>query len=396
LPECVFSALETWGGIRLLYGNKFLLRSLGAKMKLGGNGAKRSILTIIAAAGLATVGATPGRAQSIQQQVVQGVIENILQDIRDQIQSRQLIPPLNPRRYQFTGEESEFNSRDPFNQTAKDAFGGLAYTKAPPMAPPPPPTWIYGINAVGSIDKSTAGFISTQAVAGTGAFDATKIGIFTASDALTFVLTGTGIWTHTFGLDTDTGSGAGTIAYTNGGFSADFTAAGSESRSTLLSVGIGAAPPDSSSLSYTGNVQYKYDLPYHFFVEPTAGVTYTQLYSANFGTETGDSTEVHGGARFGSEMDFSGFRVTPQVSAVAFQIVDATGALAPGMAAIAGAAAGTNESLGVRTSAKINVNWTPHFSSYAEVHNSYLPPDLTHGVPSLSTTGGQVGLRYTW
>ncbi|PJG54550.1 hypothetical protein CVM73_15115 [Bradyrhizobium forestalis] len=60
----------------------------------------------------------------------------------------------------------------------------------------------------------------------TGAFDVTRIGIFTGSDALTFMGTGGDAWSHQGGLlnvDTSVPSTSATLAYLNGGFSLDLT-----------------------------------------------------------------------------------------------------------------------------------------------------------------------------
>src|SRR4051794_1987154 len=252
------------------------------------------MVATLALAGLASIDATPGKADRVlEQEIVNNAIQHVLWTVRDHIQNRRLDAP--PGMLRFSGEQSEFDSTRPF-ESALRAFDALAYAKAPAMAAAPPPTWLFGVNAIGAVDKTHQGFVSTTAASGTGAFDVTKIGIFTASDALTFVATGTGIWAATFGLNIDTAAGAGTLAYTNGGFSADFTTSATWSRPTSV-IAFVIAPPNSSSVSYTGNVQYKYDLPYKLYIEPTIGVTYTETYTANFGTKTGDATELHAGGR---------------------------------------------------------------------------------------------------
>jgi hypothetical protein len=62
-------------------------------------------------------------------------------------------------------------------------------------------------------------------------------------------------------------------------------------------------------MSYTWNAQYRFDFQYGIFFEPTGGVTYTDLFTANFGTHIGNSTEVHLGGRVGTEMKWMGFTV---------------------------------------------------------------------------------------
>ena len=75
-------------------------------------------------------------------------------------------------------------------------------------------------------------------------------------------------------------------------------------------------------MSYTGNAQYRFEFPYTVWFEPTAGVTYTELYTANFGTKFGDTTEVHGGGRVGFETKWMGYTVQPVLSGQVFKIVD--------------------------------------------------------------------------
>ncbi|SHL08662.1 hypothetical protein SAMN05444159_4956 [Bradyrhizobium lablabi] len=351
----------------------------------------------------------PASAGPIEDQIIRNVIQNILQNVRDQIQSRKVLPA--PGMLRFSAEESEFDNRNPFAAQGSDnPFAALAYAKspvlkAPPMAVAPAPLWIYGVNAVGSEDLSRSFGTVSSTSTGTGAFDVTKIGIFTASDALTFVATGSDSWSHTSGFtfsDSNTPSGSGTLAYTNGGFSTDFTVTASWTRTTLIGLGIVGTVPDTSSLSYTDNVQYKYDLPYSVFIEPTVGVTYTELYTANFGMKTGDSTEVHGGARIGTQMKWMGFVVEPQISGAVFKVVDQSGIVAapglpPGFGGVPVAVAGVTETgLGGRGSAKVNVIWTDHFSSYFEGHGSGVAGTKTQGFVATQTIGGSVGLRYTW
>lgn len=347
----------------------------------------------------------PAAAQSgysdIQQQIILGVIQNITQNVRDQLQSRRLTGP-GPQRIPFSGEEGEFNNRDPFAAKGMDnPFGALAYAKSPyvkaPVAAAPVSAWLYGANLIGSGDRADSIFTRVNISTITGAFDVTKIGIFTATDALTFIGTGTHSWSRAetpgaFGFTTDSSipAASGTLSYLNGGFSADFTALASWTRSTTST---GAIIPDSSSISYTGNAQYRFDFPYSVWFEPTAGVTYTEVYTSNFGIKLLDTTEVHGGGRVGFDTKWMGFTVQPQLSGAVFKIVDANaGAIVPGFAFGV-----PPDALGGRASGKITVLWTPQFSSYAEVHGSGIAGTKTvPGVAAVQTYGAQGGLRYTW
>jgi hypothetical protein len=342
---------------------------------------------------------------NVPQQVINNTVQNIIQTVRDQIQKRRVVAP--PGMLRFSGEESDFDRRDPFaSRGVSNPFGALAYAKdpyvkAPALAAPPPAAWLYGANLVGSGDRAQASGVEVSVATMTGAVDVTRIGIFTATDALTFIATGSHSWAHTFttgGVTTDGSipSTSGTLSYLNGGFSTDFTALASWTRNTS-SVAL-VAPADGSSMAYTWNGQYRFDFPYTVWMEPTVGLTYSESYTANFGTKAGDSTEFHGGMRVGFEADLLGFKIQPSISGQYYRIVDASGAGAVGGAVpVAAGVIGTN---GLRGSAKVNVLWTPQLSSYLEVHGSSItvPNPLLPGVGGLGTSiaGTQAGLRYTW
>ena len=181
-------------------------------------------------------------------------------------------------------------------------------------------------------------------------------------------------------MDGSMPSTSATVSYLNGGFSAD--------ASVLLSwSSFGAPAADGSSAAYTFNTQYRLDFPYAVWFEPTVGVTYSEVYTGSFGVKNGDSTEIHGGARIGTEMNWMGYKVQPTVSAIAFRIVDSS--------------FGTSDMYGIRGSAKMNVIWTSNFSSYLEVHGTATsqqqqPGFIGFATGSMQTIGAQAGLRYTW
>lgn len=334
---------------------------------------------------------------NVPQQVINNTVQNIIQTVRDQIQNRRVVAP--PGMLRFSGEESDFDRRDPFaSRGVSNPFGALAYAKAPALAAPPPAAWLYGANLVGSGDRAQASGVEVSVATTTGAVDVTRIGIFTATDALTFIATGSHSWAHTFttgGVTTDGSipSTSGTLSYLNGGFSTDFTALASWTRNTSSLPLV--APADGSSMSYTWNGQYRFDFPYTVWIEPTVGVTFSENYTANFGTKAGDATEFHGGTRAGFEAKWMGFTVQPSISGQYFRIVDSSGAGAVGGGVPAPSAIGV---YGFRGSGKINVLWTPQLSSYLEVHGSSITAPNVPAVNSLGTTlvGTQAGLRYTW
>jgi hypothetical protein len=354
----------------------------------------------------------PAAAQSggydVQREIINGVVQNIIQSVRDVIQRRRVVPPANALR--FNGETGEFDVNNPFAAKGmSNPFAAMAYAKSPILAPVAAPVWLYGINLVGSGDRADTFQTVTHVQTVTGAFDVTKIGIFTATDALTFIGTGSHSWSRaelTFGppvptlvTDSSIPSASGTLSYLNGGFSADFTALASwtHSRSNAIPA---VVIPDSSSIAYTGNAQYRFDFPYTVWFEPTAGVTYTELYTANFGTKFGDTTEVHGGGRVGFETKWMGYTIQPVLMGQVYKIVDSNFPVLfnPNLPAFTV----IQSNLGGRGSGKITVIWTPQFSSYLEVHGSGTAGTDTRRVNplvpnnALQVYGMQAGLRYTW
>jgi Autotransporter beta-domain len=343
---------------------------------------------------LSSVVAVPAKADGdVEQRILANAITNILQSVRDEIQSRKLLPPPAPGRFRFSAEESDFDNRHPFAaQDPSNPFEALAYTKAytkaPPLAAAPAPVWLYGINGIISGDRTTSiGTVATTTTA-VGAVDVTKIGIFTASDALTFLATGSDSWSRIPAqfFKSSTPSGSGTVAYTNGGFSTDHTVTSSWTSNSVIGLGI-AAPANSSLVSYTGNVQYKFDLGNSWFIEPTAGLIYTNFYTANFGASTGTSTEVHGGGRVGTEVMWGAIKVQPSITGAAFEIVSVSGAGGVAAAGAPNVTAQLNQ-LGGRGSAKLDFLWTSKFSTFLEGHIS--------SVAGTQTVGASGGLRYTF
>lgn len=326
-------------------------------------------------------------SSDVQQQIVNSVIQNIVQNVRDQVYRRRLAP-IGGAPLQFSGEDGVFDNRDPFAANASgNPFAALAYSKAYTKAPPMAPVsmWLYGANLVGSGERAATGALVTHVSTITGAFDVTKIGVFTSSDALTFIGTGSNSWGTNIFFDTTTPSTSGTLSYLNGGWSADFTAAVSWTRTS-------ATPPfaafDTSGISYTFNTQYRFDFPTGYWIEPTVGVNYSEAYLANLSGRVGDTTDVRGGLRVGSEFKWMGYTIQPTISGMLVQVVDANGPLGPV----------AKPGLGGRGSGKLNVLWSSNLSTYAEIHGGVVGGATVFNFvqPDTNSFGGQLGLRYTW
>jgi hypothetical protein len=351
----------------------------------------------------------PGCYGTYQQDILNGMVGNIVTGVRDQIHQRLVTPTTGAAPLRFTGEEADDVSRNFFAaQGASDPFNALAYAKVYTKAPPPAaaPQWIYGANLVGAADEATGFNTNISVGTVTGAFDVTKIGIFTTNDALTFVGTASGSWAHAFSpgitnWNSTTPAGSGTLSYLNGAFSADLTilASGTDYNAAPTFI----APTNNSIMSVTANGQYRFDFPYSVFVEPTGGLTYTSVYTSSFGNWEADYTELHAGARAGTEIKWMGFTIEPTISGSVFRIVENTISSDPIAASILPSV--PDPGFGFRGSGKITVLWTQNFSSFIEAHATGVAgvKTLVNPVAAyfqdtgvLQTTGVQGGVRYTW
>ncbi len=335
-----------------------------------------------------------GLAKADAQEVVNNVIRNIVENVRDDVRRRAIgRSPAPPFRFSAEGSGS--------TAIYDEAFAALAYngmpTKARPLSRPPPVLWIYGVNVIGSYDVSRADGTRTRAFTLAGAGDITKIGIFTSSDALTFILTGAETWLRE-GVHANASTVAGTLAYINGNFSTDHTFSG-------LWINSNAVGGDSRVWSYAGNVQYRFDLANAWFIEPTVGVTVSEARLEGIGATfvngvfvpgtggggTFRSVEVHGGARIGTEAVWNGIRVQPSATGLAFSPVrqdgGAAGAGLPGGLPGFAGGAGAEGHVGGRGSVKANFLWTDKFSSFIEGHVS--------GIDNTISSGVMGGLRFT-
>ncbi|MCL2713252.1 MAG: hypothetical protein FWD68_01300 [Alphaproteobacteria bacterium] len=339
-----------------------------------------------------------GGNSDIQTQIVNGVIQNIIVNVRDQIQQRRIVTDDGiSGLLQYSAEGTGTGARDRFSgKPGGDPFSAFAYYTKAPLSGQASQQWLYGANLVGSGDRGISQGLSVTVGTAVGAFDITKIGIFSATDSLTFIGTGGNSWANTsnYWVDTTTttsstsASASGTLAYINGGFSTDFGILSSWTSS-------GVAGGDSSAISYAWNVQYRYTGPHSFWFEPTVGVAYSESFNGDFDQKLADSTEVHGGLRFGTQMKWMGYTVQPMLSGVAFKVVDQSG-----VPPIQKVDANNNTynvypagATGFRGAGKITVLWTPNFSSYIDLHASTISsPD----VPNIQLYGVQGGLRYTF
>lgn len=346
----------------------------------------------IAIAGLAALDTQPAKAQGaseISRQVINSTIQSVIQTIRDRLQRKSLPREATTRPLRFAPDGS------PTAQYFDEVFGALGYakspmvTKAPAAPPPPPPPLQWAISGTGSLDQqrtTVAGFeTTTNTEAATGTGSVTKIGVFGPSDAWVVGVVGGGSFSQQSGVRTTTPSVGTFTAYVNGGFSADFTFLTSWSHTTTPL--LGAPTPNSTAYSYTGDVQYKFDLATGWWIEPTVGVTFTQTTFDAVGAVHGESTQVQGGARIGTEVLWNGVRVQPTITGLAYSNVHiSTGGI------VGGVAAGTDEGqVWGKGALKFTFLFTDQFSAFIEGNVRG-----TSGTVDAIGYGGLIGAQVTF
>jgi hypothetical protein len=333
-----------------------------------------------------------GSGPEISREVVNSTIQTIVQSVRDGIHtaSGTAVPG--------TAGLMRFTSEQKGDAVYQDAFGALAYAKEPLLtkapAAPVAPSLIWGITAVGSGDSQRTSFFggtgaTPDSVANTavavGAVDVTKIGIFSAKDALNVMVLGSDAFTSVSGVRTDT-PGVGTaITYLNGGVSADFIFNSGFSHTDGSSLNV-------TAYSYSADFNNRWDAPNNWWFESTFGTTYADAYQN--GAVIGQVWTVQGGARFGTEFVLAnGVKVQPVLTALAYSNVTESGSqfMVPNGANGNLIVSGDQGQLWGKGAAKFTFIFTPNFSAYIEGNVRGTTGDVT-----AIGYGGQLGLRWTW
>jgi len=327
-------------------------------------------------------------AQEAVNQTAQGVVLNIRQSVMQSLQ-RPAVALDNVNPMETTGFALPWESASPLDPDIASSFNAMppsGSSNGAIMRKAIAPDWLYGVNLIGSGDKGIAINTDVTVASVVGAVDVTKIGIFSSTDALTFIGTGIHSWASIDNAKSATiPSTSATLVYMNGGFSTDLSALASWT-STHMWLG------NTRVMGYTANFQYRYDAPHSVWFEPTMGVGYSELFTHDWAGTNGNSTEVHGGLRFGAETKWMGYTVQPTLSGIAFKVVSQNGAepvwndILTAMVKPAGA-------VGFRGSAKLTVLWQKDFSSYIDLHATTMSsPDM----PNIQILGVQGGVRYTF
>jgi hypothetical protein len=308
-----------------------------------------------------------------QQQSVRDFVQSLVRSVQFSLQRQE-----EQRRSRFSGEAERRSpyaqGDDPFDTLALSYDKGRsANASGKPAAAPQSyfvSTWAqYSSDHEGRTTTFGAANTSSTAIANTwvGGFDIVKIGIAERSDA--FVIGA--FFTHTSSHSAHTSitstrsisPGGGLYAsYINGGYSADFSFVYTSTRSRFVSSGIPGGA-DTDSMNFAFNMQYKFDLPAKWWIEPTTGFSVTMMHTGTRNSSDGNIRRFQGGARIGTDVTFKTIRVEPTLTGLAYSDVNVETIHPMGTAFIGNSDKGYLWGKGV---AKVNVVWTDKFSTSLE------------------------------
>jgi len=327
---------------------------------------------------------------------VMGNAQSNLLGVRDGLQ-RLLRPNGGGAAVAFSGERQS----GPWSAD-NNPFNALAYAKAPAKGPQAaPPSYFISVWGQGSHDRerrttdlngtSTAGTTwSNTAVLG---LDYVKIGVAQATDAFVIGVFGSETSTRSFIVPNNfgefassrsvTGGGGIYASYINGGLSTDFTLVISGTGTNLFTTVLTHRETDSWNAAF--NIQYKWDLPANWWVEPTIGFSANRSHMDARNTVDGFSRRMQGGVRTGTEFAFGSVKVQPTLAGYVYSDVNNEVIHPNGFVFFVNNDKGYLWTKGV---GKLNVQWTDKFSTSVE-------GELRHR-PDVDGYAGRVMARYTF
>jgi hypothetical protein len=163
---------------------------------------------------------------------------------------------------------------------------------------------------------------------------------------------------------TTPGTGA-YLAYINGAASIDFAFTANFTDADTTIAGMTPTSLRATSLSYTPNLNYRFNLPQRWWFEPTVGFSYSLTTFDMDGLPPAEVWVVQGGARFGTEFHGpDGIKIQPTFGAYLFSDVSVKGGVPVG---IPGGAQATDEGkVWGKGTAKLNFQFTDKLSAAIE------------------------------
>ena len=349
--------------------------------------------------------AAPQSEFQITNQTEQHVIQSRQWGTEDEFYYQQIAPSNSEQALPFSNETVH-----------EDVFDALGYmpTKAPPLskAPAAPASNVTvgaWVSSTADFENQTGTFLGanlgarTQTYTTIGGVDFVKTHIFTASDALLFGFLGGG--TEAFTQPSAAGAAstktrAGTVgmygAYLPGDFSTDWSLTVSPTNS--VTGGLVPASTNVTSYSFSNNYQYRFTLPSKWWLEPTAGYSYTDgVWSTtqrNAGFLDNIVWRLQGGLRAGTSIPLgNGISIQPAFTGLVYSDVKVMGtSTAPALAGFPTAPTDQGQLWG-KGDAKVTFAFPQNFSAFVEgeVHGTG-----NNGTGTSLGGSATVGVRKTW
>jgi len=325
---------------------------------------------------LPLVGTDSAKAQTPADEAVRSLIQSISQTIRDEVRRRLLHTAPFSRPLRYSGDDVSSATPSIYD----DAFGALGYSSADLQARAASPivtkaapigaqqNLIYNTFFSAGHDWSFASGVETNTLSIAGGGTVTKIGFFSATDAITVGVIGSGAFSRVRTLKSDTSvpGVTGLLNWQNGNFSSENKVTGSWSETETAGL-----KAKSDSVSFASDYNYRFDLGNTWYVEPTVGHVYTKTFFDGFSAE-GKYWEVHGGGRIGTSWVSNGMSVSPSTTLIAYSPVSTEVGGAGGSAS-----SPLEGKVGFRGSSKIDFGLSSSFT--ATIEGRYTTIDHTHG-----------------
>jgi hypothetical protein len=347
-----------------------------------------------------TIATTAGVGRDSQKtsQVGVGIVQTRIVRVRDVLQGR---GSSRNAALSYTWDPNEEDGVALNFSNSKSGSKSLVYKAAPQQSVGRAvryALWGQGFGDIEWRNENVAGVDlgrTTATIGAIGGADVTITNIFSPTDAYVLGVLGGFTSAHVKNNDGSTarveGPGVGVYtAYVIGGFSTDTTFKVDFFDLNRSATGLPDLNLHLTNFVTSSNLNYKFDVM-TWWVEPTVGASYTSTVwddaSKFFGFEDGHTWRVQGGVRVGTTLDWSGVKVEPTLTGLAYSDVQVRGGTVA--AAAGGTIVPTDEGkVFGQGIAKLNFIWNTSFSSYLEGE--------VRGREGVLGAAGRLGVRYAF
>lgn len=344
-------------------------------------------------------------------QVSIDAIQSVTTGIRDSIMRNR--PRGGPNSFAWDPYADNDNKNDPFAKFA--AYGdsvpgalGYAkspiYTKAAPVALPSGVQFAIWGQGFADQEKRAETFLgadvgrTTTTYGGLAGFDAAFSNWLGFGG--TYVIGALGGYTESHVRNNDgstsrvSGPGVGLYSvWAKGGWSIDTVSKADFFNIDRWQTGIPVLTLGMTNYTSAGNINYRFDMPNNWWIEPTAGVSYTanrwDTPSKILGMLDGETFRVQAGSRFGTSTVWGRTTVEGSVTGLAYSDVVINGnTLAVAAGALLPTPPNDQGKVFGQGIGKLNFIWSPQISSYVEGE--------VRGRDGVIGYAGRVGARYSF